>query len=235
MARGRTRIQAPLDEFLCHQRSGSSGAAEQENRQLFRIRAHVSHGLGETVAVIRRQVVLANRVRKRIVLDTAECSRNDQSRIHPPICPKIGGFHPVLEPTPKIEWHGRSAATDDNAAKTLWLEGRGEEQCSGANVGTDGVGILEPKCVRKSNNELAHRARRQKRVAPLLTAPVAAQLTALTVDGPEDLGRWLRWAAKQARLERLDVYPFWSEAWEPTRGFAFRFAHVPEIPLGPGG
>jgi len=78
-----------------------------------------------------------------------------------------GGFHPVLEPTPKIEWHGRSAATDDNAAKTLWLEGRGEEECSGANVGTDGVGILEPKCIRKSNNELAHRARGQERVALL--------------------------------------------------------------------
>src|SRR5438105_1691039 len=89
---------------------------------------------------------------------------------HPGSCCKIeeiGHQAGVLDPPPKIEWHGRSAATDDNAAKTLWLEGRGEEQCSGANVGTDGVGILEPKCVRKSNNELAHRARRQKRVAPL--------------------------------------------------------------------
>src|SRR5216684_2046717 len=34
VARGRTRIQAPVHEFLCHQRSGSSGTAEHKCRLL---------------------------------------------------------------------------------------------------------------------------------------------------------------------------------------------------------
>jgi len=60
-----------------------------------------------------------------------------------------------------------AAAAEDEAPQTTRMCGRGEEQGRGADVGPDGVRILEPQRVGEADHELAHRSRRQQIVATL--------------------------------------------------------------------
>jgi hypothetical protein len=47
------------------------------------------------------------------------------------------------------------------------VQGGGEQRGAGADVGADDVWVLEPERVGGADDELAHRPRRQKRVAAL--------------------------------------------------------------------
>ena len=47
------------------------------------------------------------------------------------------------------------------------MQGRGEQRGGGADVGTDDVRVLEPERVGEADDELAHRPRREQRIAAL--------------------------------------------------------------------
>ena len=81
---------------------------------------------------------------------------------------------------------------------------RGEQRRTGADVGTDDVRELEPERVGDTNHELAHRPRREQRVAALgMTEPRQVDRHQMRVLGEPQPGRLEReqtlrpWAQQQ--------------------------------------
>jgi hypothetical protein len=92
------------------------------------------------------------------------------------------------------------------AAQAARMLGRGEERGPGANIGTDDVRDLEPERVGDANDELAHRARRQQRIAALgMTESRQVDRHQMHVFGEPQPGRLEREQALRPRTQQEGV------------------------------
>ena len=136
-----------------------------QDGELRRVAADVAHRLDEAVALVGGEVVLADPVRKRVPLDAAQRPSDDLARVSGAVALEIGSFDPLLQPASQLQRDRRPSAAHDEAAQTPGTQRRGEEQRRGADVGTDGVRVLEPERVGRTDHELAHRPGGEQRVA----------------------------------------------------------------------
>jgi hypothetical protein len=86
-------------------------------RKLGRVGAHVAHRLDHPVAFVGRQVILADGVGQRVLLDAGERAGHDLPRVSATEAVEVGGFDPVLQPRSQLERDRRAAAADDQAAQ----------------------------------------------------------------------------------------------------------------------
>ena len=137
---------------------------------------------------------------------SAQCGGDDLPRVSPAVPLEVGGFDPVLQHPTQLERKRRAPAPDDEATQPARIQGRGEERSSRANVGTDGVRVLEPERVGDANDELAHRPRREQRIATLgMTEPRQVDRHQMRVFGESRPHRLEREQALRPRAQQEGV------------------------------
>src|SRR6266581_3436575 len=88
------RVPAASDDL--HRRP-YLGQQVAQDRKLGRVGAHVAHRFDEPVALVGRQVILADRVGKRVPLDAGQRAGDDLPWVSPAEAVKVWGFDPVLQ------------------------------------------------------------------------------------------------------------------------------------------
>ena len=102
--------------------------------------------------------------------DSAAATISRGSALRYPV--EVGSFDPVLQHSIQLERKRGASTPDHKAPQAARIQGCGEERGPGADVGADDVRVVELERVRETDDELAHRTRRQQLVAALgMTEP----------------------------------------------------------------